>query len=166
MAVWVTRYSSTLKYSYGYHRADAIGALATVMIIWALLVWLLVEAVKRLITPAEEINGEIMLITACLGLGCNVTNLIVLQCCFSEEDEEGKPIPLLGSIASAYKPNGGVTYGYAGSRLGSKFGSVRGGSVIAGMGSLRGTVKSGSRRPGNPKSERLLAKNGADEKPI
>ena len=42
------------------------------MIIWGLLVWLLIEAVKRLITP-EEIDGKVMLITACFGLCCNIT---------------------------------------------------------------------------------------------
>ena len=77
-AVYITRKDSNLKYNYGYHRADAIGALTTVLIIWALLIWLLAEAVKRLINPPKDINGEIMLITACLGLACNVANLITL----------------------------------------------------------------------------------------
>ena len=40
-AVYVTRKASNLKYNYGYHRADAVGALATVLIIWVLLIWLL-----------------------------------------------------------------------------------------------------------------------------
>lgn len=90
VAVYVTRKASNLHYSYGYHRADAIGALTTVLIIWVLLIWLLAEAVKRLINPPKDINGEIMLITASLGLACNVANLITLQCCFNEEDEEGR----------------------------------------------------------------------------
>ena len=107
VAVYVTRKASNLHYSYGYHRADAIGALTTVLIIWVLLIWLLAEAVKRLINPPKDINGEIMLITASLGLACNVANLITLQCCFNEEDEEGRQQPLLASIASAYKPHGG-----------------------------------------------------------
>lgn len=78
VAVYVTRKASTLKYNYGYHRADAIGALTTVLIIWVLLIWLLAMAVKRLITPPEHINGEVMLITACIGLACNVANLLIL----------------------------------------------------------------------------------------
>ena len=77
-AVYITRKASNLKYNYGYHRADAIGALTTVLIIWALLFWLLAEAVKRLINPPDHIDGEIMLITACIGLACNVANLIIL----------------------------------------------------------------------------------------
>ena len=84
LAVYVTRKRSNLQYNYGYHRADAIGALTTVLIIWVLLIWLLAEAVKRLINPPKDINGGIMLITAGAGLVCNVANLLTLQCCFNE----------------------------------------------------------------------------------
>ena len=87
-AVYITRKASNLKYNYGYHRADAIGALTTVLIIWVLLIWLLAEAVQRLINPPDHISGEIMLITAIIGLACNLANLIILQCCFNEVDDE------------------------------------------------------------------------------
>lgn len=80
LAIYLTRKPATLKSTYGYHRADVIGALGSIVIIWGLLIWLLSEAVKRLLNP-EEINGEIMLITACFGLGCNILNLIILNCC-------------------------------------------------------------------------------------
>ena len=64
-------------------------------------------------------------------------------------------MPLLASIASAYKPNGGMAYSYAGSRVGGGLGS-RHGSIIAGVGSLKGTIRSGSKRTYNEKSARLL----------
>jgi zinc transporter 2 len=51
IAVACSKRKSNVKYSYGYHRADVLGALATVLIIWALLVWLLYEATNRLIHP-------------------------------------------------------------------------------------------------------------------
>jgi len=103
LAIYLTRKPATLKYSYGYHRADVIGALGSIVIIWGLLIWLLIEAVHRLLNPSD-INGELMLITAIFGLGCNITNLLILQCCCNSKDEEGRELNLLESIASAYKP--------------------------------------------------------------
>ena len=103
LALYLTRKPATLKRSYGYHRADVLGALGSIMIIWGLLVWLLIEAVHRLLNPTD-INGELMLITAIFGLGCNITNLVILFCCCNEKDEDGRPMNLFESVASAYKP--------------------------------------------------------------
>ena len=95
-----------MKRTYGYHRADVIGALGSILIIWGLLIWLLIEAVHRLFNPTD-INGELMLITACFGLGCNIANLLILQFCCNEKDEEGRARSMFSSIASAYKPHSG-----------------------------------------------------------
>ena len=103
LALWTMRKPSTLKNTYGYHRADVIGALGSIIIIWGLLIWLLSEAVKRLLDPTD-VDGEVMLITACFGLGCNIANLVILNFCCNSRDELGMKSSLLGSIASAYKP--------------------------------------------------------------
>ena len=103
MAIYLTRKPATLQHTYGYHRADVIGALGSILIIWGLLVWLLSEAVKRLMNP-QEINGEIMLITAIFGLGCNIMNLLILNCCCNHKDSTGRQQSVFESIASAYKP--------------------------------------------------------------
>ena len=92
-----------MTYSYGYHRADVIGAIGSILIIWALLVWLISEAIHRIkIIDEVEIDGGIMLITSILGLGCNILNLLTLEYCGNDEDEEGKPVNLNDSIASSY----------------------------------------------------------------
>ena len=106
MAIYLTRRPATLKNTYGYHRADVIGALGSIIIIWGLLIWLLTEAVKRILDP-QEINGEIMLFTAIFGLGCNITNLLILQCCCNHKDQAGRKESVFESIASAYKPLNG-----------------------------------------------------------
>ena len=103
LAIYLTRKPSTLGRSYGYHRADVIGALGSILIIWGLLIWLLSEAFKRLMNPGD-VDGEIMLITAIFGLGCNILNIVILNCCCNQKDEEGKKEHLFESIASAYKP--------------------------------------------------------------
>ena len=89
LAIYLTRKPSTLKRSFGYHRADVIGALGSILIIWGLLIWLLSEAVKRLLNPGD-VDGEIMLITAIFGLGCNILNIVILNCCCNKTDERGQ----------------------------------------------------------------------------
>ena len=103
LAIYLTRKPATMKNTYGYHRADVIGALGSIIIIWGLLIWLLSEAVRRILNP-EEIDGTIMLATAIFGLGCNLLNLFVLVCCCNSKGEGNEKVHLLESIASAYKP--------------------------------------------------------------
>ena len=67
-----------MKLSYGYHRAEILGALTSIVMIWVLIFWLLIEAVDRCINP-EEIDGPIMLLTAIVGLICNIINIFTLH---------------------------------------------------------------------------------------
>lgn len=62
----------------------------SIFLIWGLLIWLNMEAVKRLITPPKDIDANIMLITACIGFACNVTNFVALNwaCKAPDDDEE------------------------------------------------------------------------------
>lgn len=72
IAVCCSKRPANVKYSYGYHRADVLGAIATVLIIWGLLVWLTLEAVIRILDPdLIQVKPTVMLITACIGFGCN-----------------------------------------------------------------------------------------------
>jgi len=57
--------------SFGYHRAEVVGTLVSIVFIWVLTIWLLVEATGRFFNP-PEIGGFIMLITAILGLIFNL----------------------------------------------------------------------------------------------
>ena len=103
LAIYLTKKPSSLRYSYGYHRADVLGALASILIIWVLLVWLLAEAIKRLMNPdLIDVDGGIMLVTACIGLGCNILNLVTLNCCCNDKGEKARPDNLNQSIATAY----------------------------------------------------------------
>jgi zinc transporter 2 len=69
--------------SFGYHRAEILGALASIMLIWGIIIYLFIEAIHRLIDP-EEINGKVMLITACVGLICNFISIFTLHSCGGE----------------------------------------------------------------------------------
>jgi zinc transporter 2 len=103
IAIWMSTKKGNMTYTYGYHRADVIGACGSILIIWILLLWLCNEAVYRL-RHIDEINidARIMLITSILGLGCNILNWVTLEYCCNAKDEDDKPNELNFSIASHY----------------------------------------------------------------
>ena len=47
LSIYLGARSSTFKLSFGYARAEILGAMASIFIIWGLLIWLMVEAVHR-----------------------------------------------------------------------------------------------------------------------
>jgi zinc transporter 2 len=70
-SIWIGTRPASSNMSFGYHRAEIVGALGSVILIWGLTVWLLYEAIYRLVFPVE-VNGMIMMITAAIGLGVNL----------------------------------------------------------------------------------------------
>lgn len=77
ISLHITKRPASVKMSYGYHRAEVIGALLSITLIWGLTAWLLSEAIHRLIYPSE-VDGLIMLITASGGLAGNIIMGLVL----------------------------------------------------------------------------------------
>ena len=77
ISIYISRKVAKNKMSYGYHRAEIIGALVSIVLIWALTLWLLYEATLRIITP-PVVDGFIMIIIALIGFTFNVIMGIVL----------------------------------------------------------------------------------------
>jgi len=103
IAIWMSTKKGNMRYTYGYHRADVVGAVGSILIIWILLLWLCNEAIYRIKHLDEiEIDARIMLITSILGLGCNILNWATLEYCCNEEEIQEKPRDLNFSIASGY----------------------------------------------------------------
>lgn len=66
-----------------------MGALATVFIIWGLIIYLCYESIIRIMKPEEwEIDAKIMLITSCIGLAFNGVNLIILKYACNEDEKD------------------------------------------------------------------------------
>lgn len=59
-------------------RAEIIGALSSVILIWGLTLWLIYEAILRVINK-PDVDGKIMLITAVFGLCCNLIMMNMLH---------------------------------------------------------------------------------------
>lgn len=71
-AIWVAGRPSTKRLSFGYWRAEVIGALASVVMIWfitAILIWL---AIQRIINQTFEVDTKIMLITSGVAILVNI----------------------------------------------------------------------------------------------
>ncbi|MFC7925460.1 cation diffusion facilitator family transporter [Microbacterium laevaniformans] len=66
--------------TYGYQRAEVFGALVNAVILIALMVWIAVEAVQRLLAPSEvEVAGALMLLVAAVGLVANAVSMYLLS---------------------------------------------------------------------------------------
>ena len=77
ISIYISRKLAKNDMSYGYHRAEIIGALVSIVLIWALTIWLLYEATLRIIkTP--PVDGLIMIIIAIIGFSFNVIMGMVL----------------------------------------------------------------------------------------
>lgn len=92
-SIRLARRLPTNMYSFGYHRSEVLGALASIVIIWALVVALFAEAIIRTreIIKGEpyDIDAKIMLILAVVSLLCNIFNLIALgECCNGQKVDE------------------------------------------------------------------------------
>ena len=77
VSIFISRKVAKNEMSYGYHRAEIIGALVSVVLIWALTVWLLYEATLRVIN-IPVVNGLIMIVIAIIGFSFNVIMGLVL----------------------------------------------------------------------------------------
>ena len=77
-AIWLGRRDATVEFSYGWSRAEVIGALSSVILIWGLTAWLVYEAILRIMTPSP-VDGWIMFGTALFGLFCNIIMAKVLH---------------------------------------------------------------------------------------
>ncbi|CAH0514405.1 unnamed protein product [Peronospora belbahrii] len=80
-AIWVSTLPASKRLSFGFQRAEVIGAVTSVLVIWVLTGVLVYAAVERFMeclepNPKEHVNGKLMFIVACIGL---FVNLILMQ---------------------------------------------------------------------------------------
>ncbi|OIW24028.1 cation efflux protein [Coniochaeta ligniaria NRRL 30616] len=77
-AVSVARKATTDKYTYGWLRAEILGAFFNAVFLIALCVSIFLEALTRFIDPPEINNPKLILIVGCLGLASNILGFFVL----------------------------------------------------------------------------------------
>ncbi|NXH52972.1 ZNT4 protein, partial [Rhabdornis inornatus] len=72
LALWLSAKSPTKRFTFGFHRLEVLSAIISVLLVYILMAFLLYEAVQRTIHMDYEINGDIMLITAAIGVAVNL----------------------------------------------------------------------------------------------
>ena len=77
-ALWMSRRPVTPTMSYGYFRAEILGALFSTLLIWAISAALIYEAIVRMQSP-PEVNGKLVLIVAVVGLAANGVGMWILH---------------------------------------------------------------------------------------
>ncbi|XP_077298310.1 proton-coupled zinc antiporter SLC30A2-like isoform X2 [Arctopsyche grandis] len=71
-SIWVASRPPTRAMSFGWYRAEVIGALTSVLMIWVVTAILVYMAVERVITKNFEIDATVMLITSSIGVAVNI----------------------------------------------------------------------------------------------
>jgi zinc transporter 2 len=71
IALTLGQRGSNHDYSFGWHRAEVIGTMISISVIWIMTIWLVIEATKRFFMP-PQVKGGIMLVVAIMGLFFNL----------------------------------------------------------------------------------------------
>lgn len=72
LALWMAGRESTGKFSFGWYRAEVLGALISVVMIWVITAILVFLAIGRIINGDFEVNATVMLITSGFAILVNV----------------------------------------------------------------------------------------------
>ncbi|XP_035659206.1 zinc transporter 2-like isoform X3 [Branchiostoma floridae] len=78
-AIWVATRPATKSMNFGYYRAEVMGALVSVLLIWVVTGILVYNAVMRVIHRDMDIDAKIMLITASCGVAVNLVMGFILH---------------------------------------------------------------------------------------
>ncbi|ORZ24121.1 cation efflux protein [Absidia repens] len=77
VAIYLAEKPPTSRHTYGFHRAEVIAALVSVITIWILTAFLVREAIERVKSP-QEIDAKLMCVTASIGVVINIILAYVL----------------------------------------------------------------------------------------
>lgn len=72
LALWLSTKPPTKRFTFGLHRLEVVSAVLSVALIYILTGILLYEAVQRTIHQDFDIDGDVMLITAAIGVAVNL----------------------------------------------------------------------------------------------
>ncbi|KAI3318511.1 cation efflux protein [Xylariaceae sp. AK1471] len=77
-AVTVAKRATTNQFSYGWVRAEILGAFFNAVFLIALCISIILEAITRFVEPQEVSNPKLILIVGCFGLASNLVGFVVL----------------------------------------------------------------------------------------
>lgn len=77
-AAWLSQRRPSKRHTYGFARAEVIGALINVLFMLGVVVWIVIAAVERLANP-QEVGGVTVMIVAFIGLLVNIAVAWILM---------------------------------------------------------------------------------------
>lgn len=77
-SIWLGQRQRTKRMSWGFHRAEVLGALFSIAVIWALTTIFMYLAVVRLIHGKYDIDADTMIIVSTIGVFINIMYMIGL----------------------------------------------------------------------------------------
>lgn len=78
-SLWLSSKPATKRLTYGWYRAEIVGALMSMIAIWVVTGVLVYLASERILHPDYSIDGVVMLITSACALGANIILAVVLH---------------------------------------------------------------------------------------
>nr|XP_046248868.1 zinc transporter 4 [Scatophagus argus]XP_046248881.1 zinc transporter 4 [Scatophagus argus] len=72
LALWLSTKPPTKRFTFGLHRLEVVSAVLSVLLIYILTAVLLYEAIQRTVHQDFNIDGDVMLITAAVGVAVNL----------------------------------------------------------------------------------------------
>ncbi|XP_033640650.1 zinc transporter 2-like isoform X1 [Asterias rubens] len=97
LAICLARKKPSKKLTHGWYRAEIIGALFSVLLIWVLTGVLIFLGIKRSMSEHLEIDADIMIITASIALGVNIILGLVLHLRCDENNPCSPSLPVIGA---------------------------------------------------------------------
>ncbi|KAM6308795.1 putative proton-coupled zinc antiporter SLC30A4 [Aegotheles albertisi] len=107
LALWLSAKSPTTRFTFGFHRFEVLSAIISVLLVYILMAFLLYEAVQRTIHMDYEINGDIMLITAAVGVAVNLIMGFLLNQSGHLHSHSHSHVPQSSSPNTAYSSSHG-----------------------------------------------------------
>ncbi|XP_026195247.1 zinc transporter 2-like [Anabas testudineus] len=78
-SLWMSTRPQTHTMTFGWHRAEILGVLLSVVSIWVVTAVLVVSAVQRITDGGYDIDSQIMIITSACAVGVNVLMVLILH---------------------------------------------------------------------------------------
>ena len=104
LSIVLSRAQPTISSSYGYHRTEVFGALISIVMIWIIIAWLLVEATHRVHMVLVDdktffLDAKLMLLTSLVSFIFNIINLYLLGIC------SGDGHGIVDKVPSVFRPH-------------------------------------------------------------
>lgn len=76
---WAESRPASIERTFGYHRAQVIGAMLSALALWLVAAWVLFESINRIRDRDElDVQSDLMLVIGAIGLGVNLLVTIIL----------------------------------------------------------------------------------------